>query len=74
MTALSGWSAGHVVVFAAAWPLLVLVYFFWRLNRVALRPGVGVLGGDLTVGLLILLGPPVLLVTLWFVMRLVAGQ
>jgi len=69
MLSLGSWTGARVAVIAVAWPVVVLGYLAWRLARVAAGTDVGAFSVDTVKGLVVLLGPPVLLMVAWLVAR-----
>ncbi len=66
---LGAWSVIRVTLVSAAWPLLVLSYFAWRLSRIASRGGAAFVSGSLAEFLVLLLGPPFGLILIWLVLK-----
>jgi hypothetical protein len=65
------WPGLLVAAVAAAWPLLVVAYLWWRLSRLMRQaPGeAAAVSGSLVEFVVILLGPPALLVAAWVFLR-----
>ena len=62
------WSAVRISVVALAWPLLVVGYLAIRIIRLSSRGGAFVSAG-IAKALLVLIGPPLLLVIAWLFLQ-----
>ena len=64
------WSGLRVALVAIAWPVVVVAIFTWQLSRLIARsPEIGAVSASTRAAVLLLAGPPALLVAVWLILR-----
>jgi len=68
---LGNWSGVRVALVAVSWPILVVAWIAWRMSRLMAKSqeGIAAVSGGIAETLMLLVGPPVLLVALWLSLR-----
>jgi len=66
---IGAWSAVRVALVAALWPILVLAFVAFQLFRLSSRHGAVFASAGILEAVLLLFGPPLVLVLVWLVLR-----